>query len=133
MRRLRDGGQGLRGGMAFRGPLAWFLLLQMLLGEARMIPGTLSLPPLRLEDGLDDPSASPQEKPLTGMPEISRGPQPEGSMVPLDSVAFTPSHSVSPMTLSQERFPTWIPTTTGEVSESWSDAENWPGPRGMGP
>ncbi|XP_040596276.1 serine protease 44-like [Mesocricetus auratus] len=113
MRRLRDRGQGLPGGMAFHGLLACFLLLQTLLGAARMIPGTLSLPPLPLEDGLDDPSASPHEKPLTGMPETSRAPQPEGSMMSLDSVAFTSGHSFSTMTLPQGRFPTWIPTTSG--------------------
>ncbi|CAH6777624.1 Prss44 [Phodopus roborovskii] len=98
--------------MAFPGLLAWFMLLQTLLGEARMIPGTLSLPPLPLEDGLDDRSASPQ-KSLTGTPGTSRDPEPGGSMMSLDSVAFTPAHSFSTMTLSQERFPTWIPTTSG--------------------
>ncbi|XP_038178211.1 serine protease 44-like [Arvicola amphibius] len=87
------------------GLLAWFLLLQTRLEEARMVPGTLSLP-LPLEDGLDDPGASPLEKSSTEMPET-------GSSMSLDSVTFTPGHSFSAPTLPQGRFPTWIPTILG--------------------
>ncbi|XP_041533498.1 serine protease 44-like [Microtus oregoni] len=118
MRRLGDRGRGLRGGgMALPvgdclGLLAWFLLLQTRLEEARMVPGTLSLP-LPLEDGLDDPGASPLEKSSTEMPETSQVPHPVGSAMSLDSVTFTPGHSFSATTLPQGRFPTWIPTTLG--------------------
>ncbi|CAO2633417.1 Serine protease 44 [Lemmus lemmus] len=104
------------------GLLAWFLLLQTRLEEARMVPGTLSLP-LPLEDGLDDPGASPLEKSSTEMTETSQVPHPGGSMMSLDAVTFTPGHSFSAMTMPQGRFPTWIPTTTGEVPGPWSAAE----------
>ncbi|XP_059124745.1 serine protease 44-like isoform X2 [Peromyscus eremicus] len=115
---IRDRGRGLRGGMALPGSaslglLARFLLLQTQLGEARMVPGTLSLAPLPLEDGLDGLGARPREKPLTGIPETSQAPQPAGGVMSPNSVAFTPDHSFSTITLSQERFPTWIPTTAG--------------------
>ncbi|XP_042137708.1 serine protease 44 isoform X5 [Peromyscus maniculatus bairdii] len=118
MRRLRDRGRGLRGGMALPGSsslglLARFLLLQTQLGEARMVPGMLSLAPLPLGDGIDGLGARPWEKPLTGMPETSQAPQPAGGVMSPNSVAFTPDHSFPTMTLSRERFPTWIPTTAG--------------------
>lgn len=129
--------EGLRGGMALLvgdclGFLTWFLLLQTRLEEARMVTGTLSLP-LPLEDGLDDPGASPLEKSSTELPETSQVPHPVGSAMSPDLVTFTPGHSFSATTLPQGRFPTWIPTTLGEVPGPWSAAETWPGPRGMGP
>ncbi|OBS60067.1 hypothetical protein A6R68_08807 [Neotoma lepida] len=95
------------------GLLVWFLLLQTQLGETRVVPGTLSLAPLLLEDGLDDLGARPQEKPPTGMPETSQIPQPAGGVMSPNSVTFTPSYSFSTMTLSRERFPTWIPNASG--------------------
>lgn len=90
-----------------------------------MVPGTLSLPRL-LEDGLDDLGASSLAKSSTETPET-------GSSMSLDSVTFTPGHSFSATTLPQGRFPTWIPTTLGEVPGPWSAAETWPGAKGMGP
>lgn len=115
--------------MAFQGSdplglLVWFLLLQTLLGEARMVPGILSLYPLPSEDGLDKLGTNPQERPVTGMPETSLAPKPGGSVVSLDSATFTPGHSFPTMTLSQETKSTWIPPPSGEVSGPWPSTEN---------
>lgn len=122
--------------MAFRGGdslgfLVWLLLLQTRLGEAWVVPGTLSLSPLPSEDGLNDPGISPQERPLSGMPETSVAPEPGGSIMPLDSVTFAPGQ-FSTMPLSRKPSPTWIPAASGEVSGPWPSAENCPEPMGLG-
>lgn len=121
-------------GSDYLGLLVWLLLLQARLGKARsIVPGSLSLSPPSSENGLDDSGVNPQERPLTGMPETSLPPKPGDSTRPLNLMAFTPGQSFSTMRLSRQPFPTWIPPTSGEVSGPWPAAENWPGPRGLGP
>ncbi|KAL0599791.1 LOW QUALITY PROTEIN: Serine protease 44 [Plecturocebus cupreus] len=128
------------------GLLAWLLLLQPWLDEARAGragpqggAALLSPPTLPSGPGSQDPGASGWEPPPAGAPGSPVARQSRDNAVPRASVMFPAGESDSyqalaiPHTRSSVRTRGTAAFTSGEASGPCPAAENWPGLRGRGP